>query len=163
MAFDDDRLKHSSRDPVTQHTVWWVSLCVVFLLLLMLYFCGITCFPAGCRSALSFRLCSQTVSGYYLNTDRQTAVSAWRLFTPGFNMRLKCISIGSGFCQVEGQYFITTYIRVSPQVYINNNNSLHLYSAFSAFPSTQSALHCQVVSPHPPPGMIKMFSEVLCM
>ncbi len=30
----------------------------------------------------------------------------------------------------------------------NNNNSLHLYSALS---STQSALHCEGVSPRPPP------------
>lgn len=33
--------------------------------------CWITCFPAGSRSELSFRLCSQTASGYYLNTDTQ--------------------------------------------------------------------------------------------
>ncbi len=30
---------------------------------------------------------------------------------------------------------------------IKNNNSLHLYSDFLG---TQSALHCQMVSPHPP-------------
>ncbi len=43
-----------------------------------------------------------------------------------------------------------------PSINNNNNNSLHLYSAFLLFLSTQSALHCGGVSPRPPSLFIRL-------
>ncbi len=44
-------------------------------------------------------------------------------------------------------FIFVFFLKVS--IYNNNNNSLHLYSAFLG---TQSALHGRGVSPQPPPG-----------